>query len=314
MTYLIENKFAQSIVSGIVIFLLASCGGGGGGASNTAQITPPATTYTISGTVTGASSVALNLTGTSNASTTTAANGSYSFTGLANGNYTLTPVLNGFTFTPTSRAVTLSSANATSNNFSASANVVTTYSYSYYKRNGSTTPQTATLSNGTLNIDGLSIAGVYFTTSLGGVTCLAGGTSPAITACASPPDAPHTMLLCGPDPVTAAPDTLRYVLFDTPDTNNVSATSTALLNALQSEVNYLGISVYTDCSGIGHTAWIRNFPNTNYYLWPNVFATYTPVYVSNLLAGSVIASTPTAANNYHQYVVIRMGGVFEVWH
>ncbi|MBI5186927.1 MAG: hypothetical protein HZA01_14540 [Nitrospinae bacterium] len=188
-------------------------------------------------------------------------------------------------------------------------------SYIYFKRNGTTTPQTATLANGTLSIDGKTISGVYFSTSMAGVTCLAGGTGTDLTSCHSPQDSPHTMLLCGPDPVSAAPDTLLYVLFDSPDANRVSADATGLLNALQSETNYLGIGVYTDCSGSAHTAWIRNYPYTNYYLWPDVFTTYDAGHVSSLLSGSVIFSAPAAGNIYNQYVAVRSAAnVFEVWH
>jgi O-glycosyl hydrolase len=49
------------------------------------------------------------------------ASGNYTFAGLANGTYTVTPSKTGYTFTPTSRAVTLSGANRTGTNFTASA-------------------------------------------------------------------------------------------------------------------------------------------------------------------------------------------------
>jgi hypothetical protein len=122
------------------------------------------------------------------------------------------------------------------------------------------------------------------------------------------------MLLCGPDPVSAAPNTLLYVLFNSPDANRVSATATAFLNALQSGTQYLGTGVYTRC-GTALTGWIRNYPNTNYYLWPDVSTTYTPTYVAQLLSGAIIYSTPTAGNKFSEYVAVRnSGGVFEVWH
>ncbi|MDE2047192.1 MAG: Ig-like domain-containing protein [Betaproteobacteria bacterium] len=190
-----------------------------------------------------------------------------------------------------------------------------TQSFIYYKRHSTLTPQTATLTNGTLSIDGLTITGVYTVGGLGGTTCLAGGTGTALTACYSPPYLPQTMLLCGPDPVTSAPNTLLYVLFNSPDAQNVASNATNLLNALQSGTQYLGIGVYTDCSGSAHTSWIRNYPNTNYYLWPDVFTTYSSAYVSGLLNGAVITSTPTAGSNFNNYVVVRSSAsVFEVWH
>ena len=46
------------------------------------------------------------------------ASGNYTFTGMANGSYTVTPSNTGFTFTPASQAVTVSSASVTGINFS----------------------------------------------------------------------------------------------------------------------------------------------------------------------------------------------------
>ncbi|MBI2266960.1 MAG: carboxypeptidase regulatory-like domain-containing protein [Armatimonadetes bacterium] len=74
---------------------------------------------TISDSQTGGplSGVTVNLTGDSTASTTTDANGNYLFQGLANGNYTVTPSLAAYTFNPVNRAVTISSADVTGQNF-----------------------------------------------------------------------------------------------------------------------------------------------------------------------------------------------------
>jgi hypothetical protein len=273
-------------------------------------------TYSITGAVSGsvAQGVSITLTGTATASTTTDNSGNYSFANLANGSYTVTPSLSGYTFSPTSSAITINGADSTAHDFTSSAASATTYSFSYYKRYDSATAQTATLTNGTLSIDGKTLTGISFT-SYSGFDCLTGGDGTVLTACATPTTAPHTMLLCGPDPVTSAADTLLYVLFDTPDSNRVASTSSAFLTALQSEANYLGTNVYTDCSGTWNTSWIRNYPATNYYLWPDVFTTYSDVYVSNLLTGAVIYSTPTAGNNYNEYVAVRVSStVFEVWH
>ena len=82
-----------------------------------------AATYGISGTVSGAvaSGVTVNLAGASTASTTTGTGGTYTFGGLANGSYTVTPSLSGYTFSPTSTAVTISGANQTGIDFSSTA-------------------------------------------------------------------------------------------------------------------------------------------------------------------------------------------------
>lgn len=171
-------KFLLAILFSIAI---AACGGGGGG-SNPPPPPTPATTYTISGTVTlvGAafSGVTVNLSGASTATTTTAADGSYSFAGLANGNYSVMPSKTGNIFNPISLAVSVSGANATGKNFAATASTATTYSIS-----GSTgiTGVTVTLSgantgsvvsgtSGAYTFSGL-LAGTYsLTPSLSGYT------------------------------------------------------------------------------------------------------------------------------------------------
>ncbi|MFC1539087.1 SUMF1/EgtB/PvdO family nonheme iron enzyme [Candidatus Latescibacterota bacterium] len=64
----------------------------------------PATTYTISGTITGADGVTVTLSGDdSDIQIVTADGGSYSFTVEENGNYTITPSKTGYTFTPSSQ-------------------------------------------------------------------------------------------------------------------------------------------------------------------------------------------------------------------
>ncbi len=80
------------------------------------------TTYSISGTITlngaGLSGVTVSTTG---ASATTTSTGAYTLAGLANGTYTVTPSLTGYTFSPTSLSVTISGANVTGKNFTATA-------------------------------------------------------------------------------------------------------------------------------------------------------------------------------------------------
>ena len=101
-----------------ICIALTACSSGGGSDSNSAP-----STYSISGTVTlspiGLQGVTMTL--NSSATVTTDSNGNYSFTGLANGSYTVTPGKTGYTFDPVSIAVTLSSADSPSNNFTATA-------------------------------------------------------------------------------------------------------------------------------------------------------------------------------------------------
>jgi hypothetical protein len=78
--------------------------------------------YTISGTVSGdiLEGVTMTLSGAGSGTTTTNASGNYSFSSF-NGIYTVTPSMSGYTFSPTSAAVTVSDANATVDNFVATA-------------------------------------------------------------------------------------------------------------------------------------------------------------------------------------------------
>lgn len=79
--------------------------------------------YSISGQVTigtsGLSNVKMDLTGASTATVYTNASGNYTFSGLDAGAYTITPTLANYTFTPTSKDVTITNANVTGQNFTA---------------------------------------------------------------------------------------------------------------------------------------------------------------------------------------------------
>ncbi len=82
-----------------------------------------ASTYSITGAVSGSvlSGVAITLSGAGSATTTTNASGNYTFSGLVNGNYTVTPSMSGYTFSPTSAAANVSGANISGANFVATA-------------------------------------------------------------------------------------------------------------------------------------------------------------------------------------------------
>jgi hypothetical protein len=95
------------------------------GASQSAiNFTGQALTYSISGTLSPASAGAgatVSLGGASTANTTADANGNYTFTGLASGSYTIAPSKTGFSFSPASQGVTISSASLSAVNFTAQA-------------------------------------------------------------------------------------------------------------------------------------------------------------------------------------------------
>ncbi|TAH45280.1 MAG: PKD domain-containing protein [Gammaproteobacteria bacterium] len=80
-------------------------------------------TWSVSGTVSTSTGVGISGVTVSNGSvsTTTNSSGAYTLSSLANGSYTLTPSLGGYTFSPTSRNVTVSGANVTGQNFTGTA-------------------------------------------------------------------------------------------------------------------------------------------------------------------------------------------------
>ena len=80
------------------------------------------TTYSISGTVTGATGATLTLSGANTGAVNAGTGGAYTLAGLAPGSYTVAPSLSGYTFSPASVPVTLTNANSTANNFTATAN------------------------------------------------------------------------------------------------------------------------------------------------------------------------------------------------
>jgi len=87
------------------------------------------TTYTITGSVGGATAqgVTINLTGDATLSTTTDTNGIYSFTQINNGNYNIAPTKSGFTFNPSSTTVKVNGANVSSPTFTASTGTGTNH-------------------------------------------------------------------------------------------------------------------------------------------------------------------------------------------
>jgi Bacterial pre-peptidase C-terminal domain len=86
-----------------------------GGFTITGTVTMPAATYSISG---SAGTSGATITAGSASATSDAAN-NYTISGLANGTYTVTPSKSGCTFSPASLSVTVSGANVTGQNFTA---------------------------------------------------------------------------------------------------------------------------------------------------------------------------------------------------
>ena len=117
------KSFKRGKNAGLALFIFVmACSGGGGSSGGGGGGGGGPTTYSISGTVSGAvqAGVKITLSGAGSAATTTNASGIYSFTGLANGSYTVTPSLAGYKFSPTSQTMP-GGANFTGINFTATA-------------------------------------------------------------------------------------------------------------------------------------------------------------------------------------------------
>jgi hypothetical protein len=81
-------------------------------------------TFSISGTIsptTGGAGTTVTLSGAASATVAANSSGAYTISGLGNGNYTVTPSHAGYSFTPTSQSKTVSGANITGVNFTATA-------------------------------------------------------------------------------------------------------------------------------------------------------------------------------------------------
>jgi len=91
-----------------------------------------ASTYSLSGTVSGSmqAGVLITLSGDNTGKAITDASGNYSFSGLVNGNYTVTPSRTGYIFMPENLSPTVSGANLPGNNFTSAPVPIPTYSIS----------------------------------------------------------------------------------------------------------------------------------------------------------------------------------------
>jgi hypothetical protein len=108
-----------------------------------------ATGYSLSGTITASGNGLSGVTVTTGSiSTTTDEDGNYTFSGLAAGDYTITPNKTGYTFTPVSRSVPITTANVAEVDFTASAVTVT------YRISGTVTQSGSGLSGVTMRAGG----------------------------------------------------------------------------------------------------------------------------------------------------------------
>ena len=171
-----------------LLCLQSGCGGSAGVPNPNQQ------TFGISGTINptaGGSGATVTLSGAAAATVTATSSGTYSFTGLANGGYAVTPSNGGYSFSPTSQAVTINGANVTGMNFTATA-VAPTFAIS-----GSITPASSgagsivTLSGAASFTTSADASGNYSFTSLANGTYTV--TPSSQTASFSPTSLPVTI-------------------------------------------------------------------------------------------------------------------------
>jgi Big-like domain-containing protein len=93
---------------------------GGLASSVSIAVSIPSATYSISGSA-GVASATVVLSGTADASTTASSTGTFSFAKLTPGSYTITPSLSGYTFSPAGNSTTVTNANVSGVNFTATA-------------------------------------------------------------------------------------------------------------------------------------------------------------------------------------------------
>ena len=160
------------LLAGMLVPAGFICGCGGVVSGQNTRPASTTQTYSISGTVTpssGGSGATITLSGATNATTTGDSSGNYSFTGLANGTYAVTPSNIGFAFSPTSQNATVTGANITGVNFTATPQATHSVALSW---NASTSTVSGynvyrgTLSGGSyLRINSSLVAGLSYTDS-----------------------------------------------------------------------------------------------------------------------------------------------------
>lgn len=112
----------QSVMAMFFLAPLALITGCAGLVSQSVPSTNPAPqtqSYSVSGTISPAAGATVTLSGAATATATANSAGAYTFTGLSNGTYAVTPSHTGYSFSPTSQSATVSGANVTGINFTA---------------------------------------------------------------------------------------------------------------------------------------------------------------------------------------------------
>lgn len=263
-------------------------------------------TYSIAGTVTGASGVTMTLTGGSGGTTTTDGSGNYSFSGLSDNtspSYNIAPSKAGCTFSPTSRTVT-SATPATGNDFNATCSGGATYSVSGAVTGASNVTLTlntgaSTTTSGSYSFSGLNDNTTYTIT-------------PSKTGCTfSPTTWPITFAgvdLAGKD------FTCRYTISGNVQTSggaNMSGVTMTLSNGSTTTTNGSGNYSFSGLAGTGTYTVTPTY--TGYTFSPSTSATLsisspTQNFVGTASSGCAITATAITISSDKARLDLTNGG------
>jgi uncharacterized protein (DUF2141 family) len=254
-----------------------------------------ASTYSISGTVSGAvqQNVTITLSGSNSGSTLTDASGNYSFAGLVNGSYTVTPSLAGYTFNPTSTAVTVSNANATGKNFTATAGTAPTYSLSGTVSGPYVEGVTITMSGDGSGTTTSDASGNYSFANLPAGTYTL---TPALAGYTYSPSAPAVVVSANTTQnFTASSAVASYSISGTVS-KSTSKTGSIYLRAYGTNCNGCGSQGGTNIATTGGAYTIRGLQSGSYVVNAEMDSLGTGVKNATNPAGNSATATITSAN------------------
>ena len=249
--------------------------------------------YNISGAVTGATGVTINLTGAATATTTTDASGNYSFTGRANGTYTVTPVKTGYIFNPVSLVASVSGASVTGHDFVATATGASTfYSISGTVSGAASSGVTITLSGANT---GSVVTGAGGTYSIPGLVPGSYTVTPSLTGFTFSPTSSAEIT------ITAANSTANnFVATAIPIAHSISGTVTVLGLPLSGvTITVTGNATATATTNASGVFNVTGLYDGNYTLTPSKTGyTFSPTSSAATVSGADIAGKDFTATVY----------------
>jgi inhibitor of cysteine peptidase len=261
-------------------------------------------TFTISGKVTlngtALANVSLTLAGAGNGATKTDASGNYSFTGVRIGSYSITPSITGYLFAPAFRLVSISTADATAQDFAAvlSGSV-----------NGGTTFPDGSVTTTTTFPDGTVVTTTTFPN--GTVVVTTNFPNGTVTTKTTYPDGTVTTTTTYPNgtvtTATTYPDGTATVITTYPN-GTVSTTTTYPNGTVTVGTTYpdgTATVVTTYPNGTVATA-ITNADGsvTTTTAYPNGVVTTTTTYSSGTVGGGVVYPNGTLSSTLGYYAIV----------